>query len=103
MPAKLVMYAVVPEGYEVNAYDEEMQPVQEHRSGNNPHSSAPEDSLDPDDADAVPIEKLREEAIRTARDIASELGLSEDAVLHDSDLEASLLEERAAAKTGARL
>lgn len=99
MPAKFVMYAVVPEGYEVNAYDEDLQPVREYRSGNNPHSSAPEDSLDPEDEGALSIERLREDAIRTARDMASELGLGEDAVLHDPDLEASLMEERAAAKS----
>lgn len=103
MTAKLVMYAVTPDGYEVNAYDGEMQPVQEYRSGNNPHSSAPEDSLDPDDDRALSIDRLREDALKTAQDMAAELGLGEDAVLHDADLEANLMEEREARRTALAL
>lgn len=95
-----VMWAVGPAGYQVAAYDAELQPVLEETYGNNPHSSAAMDSLDPNDPLALSTSILEEHALHSAKNTAERLGLPESSIQRDTDLEANLAEEHEMRQNG---
>ncbi|WP_327211097.1 hypothetical protein [Rhizobium leguminosarum] len=91
--ARMVGWAVGPDGYVVQVLDGENQPVAAGRFGNNPLSSGAGDTLPLDHPMALGQETLEIYARRTAADMAEEHGLPENGIFRDEDLETALQEQ----------
>lgn len=91
--ARLVGWAVGPDGYAVQVLDGENQPIVDARFGNNPYSSDAGDTLPVEHPEALGHETLVEYAIRTASELADEHGLPAEKVFHDVDFEDILREQ----------
>jgi hypothetical protein len=89
--AAMVGWAMSPTGYQVAVYDADLQPLKEEIYGNHPMTDT--DIHPADDEMAVGGEKLAEWAQKTALELASEWGVQENQVFHDTDLQESLIEE----------
>lgn len=91
--ARLVGWAVGPDGYALQVLDEENQPIVDERFGNNPCSSDVGDTLPLDDPKALGRETLEEYAVRAASELAEEHGLPAEKVFRDVDFETVLQEQ----------